>query len=295
LKEKILRAIGDPNQRFEEDHLRLLRAVRFAARFALTIEPSTAAAIKVHAHQLKLISPERIADELRLILAKPEDTLAWHAIRVEFPQIAEVIFRFADSTPAQCPIPAAPNIVDALPTLENPFGVWMAAMSLEWRMWREEPRDLRELLSAANIRRMVRALRQSLRISNDEADVMHNSLEGVAILVRPAPLPVAVAKRFLARPTAMWSRHLLIALKCQVGAAVVDEIQAMLDRTAQTDFAPPPLITGDELISHGLKPGPMFKRILHDVYDAQLEARISTKEQAQEMALKLAREAEGGH
>src|SRR5205814_543559 len=58
LKNKVLRAIGEPNHRFEEDHLRLLRAVRFAARFGLTIEPATAEAIKRHAEQLKRISPE---------------------------------------------------------------------------------------------------------------------------------------------------------------------------------------------------------------------------------------------
>src|SRR4051812_30998530 len=69
LKNKILRAIGEPNLRFEEDHLRLLRAVRFAARFDLSIDPTTTAAIKAHADNLKRISPERIADELRRMFA----------------------------------------------------------------------------------------------------------------------------------------------------------------------------------------------------------------------------------
>src|SRR5437667_7238524 len=68
LKAKVLRAIGEPNHRFEEDHLRLLRAVRFASRFSLTIQPATAGAIASHAPSLTRISPERVGEELRLML-----------------------------------------------------------------------------------------------------------------------------------------------------------------------------------------------------------------------------------
>src|SRR5437763_2390306 len=71
LKNKVLRAIGEPNHRFEEDHLRLLRAVRFAARFGLQVDAATADAIQSHAAQLKRISPERICEELRLMLGAP--------------------------------------------------------------------------------------------------------------------------------------------------------------------------------------------------------------------------------
>src|ERR1700722_18412178 len=77
LTAKVLRAIGNPDQRFAEDHLRLLRAVRFASRFALQIEPTTAAAIAAHAHQLPGISPERLADEVRRMLAGPTKNIAW--------------------------------------------------------------------------------------------------------------------------------------------------------------------------------------------------------------------------
>src|SRR5882724_7855964 len=68
LRAGVIRAIGNATERFEEDSLRLLRAVRFAARLGFEIEPGTAAAIKAHAPQLKRISPERIADELRVML-----------------------------------------------------------------------------------------------------------------------------------------------------------------------------------------------------------------------------------
>src|SRR5277367_3587141 len=77
LSAKILRAIGNPDQRFAEDHLRFLRAVRFAARFALQIDPATTAAISAHAHQLPRISPERLADELRRMLIPATKNIAW--------------------------------------------------------------------------------------------------------------------------------------------------------------------------------------------------------------------------
>jgi poly(A) polymerase len=101
---------------------------------------------------------------------------------------------------------------------------------------------------------------------------------------------VAMLKRFLARPTASLSRELLAALP---GEVVAEEYRAALQRRLaeleQTDYAPPPLVTGDDLTAAGLKPGPVFKRVLDAVYDAQLEDRVRTKAEALAMALGLAR------
>ena len=72
LRNRVLRAIGDPAARFREDKLRLLRAVRFAARFDLTIEPATRAAIVAMAPQIVVVSAERIAQELRRMLVHDE-------------------------------------------------------------------------------------------------------------------------------------------------------------------------------------------------------------------------------
>src|SRR5688572_25076472 len=71
LERRIIRAIGNPDERFAEDHLRVLRAVRFAARFGFDIEPATASAVQSHARHLPRISPERVAEELRLMLTPP--------------------------------------------------------------------------------------------------------------------------------------------------------------------------------------------------------------------------------
>ena len=68
----------------------------------------------------------------------------------------------------------------------------------------------------------------------------------------------------------------------------IDPLEQRLDELSRRDFAPPPLITGDDLVAAGLSPGKLFKRILDDVYDAQLEDRVTTKPAALEMALRIA-------
>jgi len=69
----------------------------------------------------------------------------------------------------------------------------------------------------------------------------------------------------------------------------IADLERDLQQLEKTEFAPTPLITGDDLTAHGLQPGPLFKRILTDVYDAQLEGRITTRDQAISCALSIAR------
>jgi hypothetical protein len=115
---------------------------------------------------------------------------------------------------------------------------------------------------------------------------MEGTLYGVGHLVRePAPR-VAALKRFLARPTAAHSRSLFAALPAE-WVPHRAELEARLAELEKTDFAPPPLITGDDLKAAGLAPGPAFKRALDEAYDAQLEGRATTKEQALALALAL--------
>ena len=291
LENKVLRAIGDPDKRFEEDHLRLLRAVRFAARFDLNIEPRTSAAIRTHAAHLKRISPERIADELRKTFAGPHGEWAWYALRDEYRGLGEAIFRFAGPPPALPTGEPDPGVFrahddDGTPW---PFGLCLAAAALEWGMLQSGSWDVAKLLEPRAVQQTVRALRQSLRISNDEAKDLEDSLVGLAYLLREDPPTVVTLKRFLARPTAPLSRRLLGPLGCQLGPARVERLQRALAETDRSDYAPPPLITGDDLMAARLAPGPVFKRVLDAVYDAQLEGRVTTREEALRLALELGR------
>jgi poly(A) polymerase len=274
----LVRAIGNPSERFDEDSLRLLRAVRFAARLGFAIEPATAAAIIAHAQQLKRITPERIAEELRHMLMAATRSVAWQLL-VDL-SVAPEIFRFLPSaTPPRSG--RIPSLFQHLsPGTPIPFGLALAAAFVSYR-----PSDPETLFAPQSVRSATRAMRQALRISNEESNDFAGTLEGIQRLLTSEPTEVAL-KRFLARPTASLTRQLLKALAAAnlAPAARAAELESELSRLAQTDFAPPPLLTGDHLTAMGLIPGPQFKRILDAVYDAQLAGTIATHEQAIHLA-----------
>src|SRR5215212_10163592 len=120
-----LRAIGDPSSRFAEDHLRLLRAVRFAARFGLEIAPSTAMAIEQHANLLKGISPERIAEELRLMLTASTRGTAWMLLW-KF-RLIHVVMRFLPLGEGVALSPSRSIFLATAPGAEISFGLALAA------------------------------------------------------------------------------------------------------------------------------------------------------------------------
>jgi tRNA nucleotidyltransferase/poly(A) polymerase len=286
LKNKVLRAIGDADARFAEDHLRLLRAIRFAARFGLTIDSATDEAIARNAPHLVRISPERIAGELRTTLTPPTRASAWQTMRRY--ALDGVIFRFLRSpTPSAHPEVAggrAAFFERVSPGTHIPFGLALAAAAVDHVLVRlKNLADWPDL----SVRQTVRAVRQSLRISNEEAEEMEGALYGVEQLLRDANPRVATLKRFLARPTALLSRALLAALPAEL-APRRDDQERRLAELEKTDYAPPPLITGDDLTGAGLTPGPVFKQVLDEVYDAQLEGRVTTKDEALRLALAIA-------
>jgi poly(A) polymerase len=292
LKAKVLRAIGDPNHRFEEDHLRMLRAVRFAARFELQIEPMTAEAIRRHAEQLKRISPERIAEELRLMLTPPTRVAAWEMLW-RF-GLLQVVFRQmgprVDWPPYEDQGTRAlfPQLAPGAPIT---FGLVLAGLAVCYLRNAPALPSERVLLSPPDIRRMVQACRVMLKISNDEADAMSGAMD-VGHLLQDEPPRLAQLKRFLARPSSSDARRLLEALQ-RASTDLAPRIQWLGEQFAKLDsidYAPRPLVTGDDLTALGLDPGPLFKRVLNEVYDAQLEDRVKTKDEAIELAMKLAKE-----
>jgi poly(A) polymerase len=275
LQTKTLRAIGDPNERFAEDHLRLLRAVRFAARFGLTIEAKTDHAIRQHVQHLPRISPERIAEELRLMLA-PAATRA-HAYRLlrEYGMI-EVVLRFL---PPEWVRPSGLFLSVEEPSLQ--FGTALAALVLDARAGR--------LLSVADVKKACAALRQSLKISNEETDALEGALT-FAHLLGETSKSVATMKRFLALPHSEGAMLMMETLyRFGLMRERIEPTLNALRELQKTDVAPPPLVTGDDLTAAGLMPGKTFKVALDAAYDAQLEGRATTKEQAMEIALQIAR------
>jgi poly(A) polymerase len=164
----------------------------------------------------------------------------------------------------------------------------MAAAALQWFWW-AAPRglDIRHCFEKKTVTRLVQAIRKALRLSNEECEGVEHTLAGIAPLVSDGSVALATLKRFLARPTSGASRLLMAAL-AESGELDEPRTEALLADLAEiekTDYAPPPLITGDDLTVAGLSPGPVFKRMLDTAYDAQLEGRVTTRQEAMAVAM----------
>jgi poly(A) polymerase len=292
LASKTLRAIGNPAARFEEDHLRLLRAVRFAARFDLTVDPATAAAIRQHASELTRISPERVGDEIRRMFTPPTRTAAWRHLGDL--QLLPVIFRFFQESSIWPPSAEGYHLALFQKLTSDQaitFGLALAALVLDFRVNTRNRPALASLLSTDEIRRSVQLCRKSLKISNEESEAMAGALDILPLLLEPQPT-VAVMKRFLARPTSTDARHLLATIESEFPERI-HWLRDQFTALQQTDCAPPPYVTGDDLTAAGLSPGPVFKRVLDAVYDAQLEGRVAAKDSAFKLAMHLANNESG--
>ncbi|HEY7089366.1 MAG TPA: CCA tRNA nucleotidyltransferase [Tepidisphaeraceae bacterium] len=286
LKKHRIRAIGIPAERFAEDFLRLLRAVRFAARFDFEIDPSTFDAIKQNAPKLAQISPERIAEELRAMLVPPTRTRA--ARQLVASGLLAVIMRFMPETTA-----AGQERCGVLKMMSPPhnqgsisFGAALAAICLDYRIVATGKLMIPHFTSSQESQRVARALRQALKLSNEEVDQLTGVLTVRPLLQDPS---VATMKRFLAEPTSTEACLLLEALaRCDIMNMRISDVMGRLrEIQARGPVAPEPLLTGDHLVAAGWTPGPAFKRVLDQVYDAQLEDRIKTKPEALALAEQL--------
>jgi poly(A) polymerase len=263
LEAGVIRAIGDPEARLREDALRMLRAVRFAARFEFAIEGGTGEAIRAAAGDLRGVSRERIGQELKWMLSHPNRAVAaW-----------ELQYLGLDGAVLEEPcLTAAPRRLGRL-AADAPYATALAAWLLDRA---DEAPDLIE-----HARRWSR----SLLLSNADRDALCRTLEIHQALTGPWPqLGVAGQKRLAARPD---FEQALAVLKAGDNQAFVD-VRRQVETLARTQIAPPPLISGEDLIGLGLTPGPLFKRVLDSVYDAQLEGSLGEKAEALRLAKAIA-------
>jgi poly(A) polymerase len=273
LRARLLRAVGDPAKRLAEDHLRGLRAARLAARLALTIDLATAEAIRTHAAELRGVSRERVGDEIRRMLRHPSRTAAAvliHDLGLEDP----VFLTPPDMTPGKLG-KEGPRHLAALST-DASTGAALAAWAL----------DLGYDVDEGTVSRLTGLWRRALCLANEERD----TLESVLRLVRTLrthwdDLSVAARKRLAAGDCFADAVALLEAEDLPRASAirhVADELAA-----SPGGLAPEPLVTGSDLVALGLPPGPAYKRVLDQVYDAQLEGWVRDKAEALELARRL--------
>ena len=272
LDARVLRAIGNPDRRFEEDYLRLMRAVRFAARFNLAFDPPTWEAVVRFAGRIGKATPERVGEELRKMLTHPTRGVAWELLWTSG-LLGECLRDLPERPPPEMPRdrPILAHVAGVGGTIG--VGLALAATAVEVRRGAGVPP--RRMFEPAEVRRVSAALRRGLRISNDEQAAVEGAMRLWPLLQDARP-GVARMKRFLAGDGSADARVLLAALAVEPPLRErVLWLGTRLDELSKEEVAPPPLVTGDDLIAAGLRPGPGFKRLLDAAYDEQLEGRIA--------------------
>ena len=280
---KILRAVGDPDARFQEDDLRILRAIRFAARFKFSIDPSTSEAIRRHARGLSGISRERVGEEIRKMLlnanrAGAARLLAQHGL--VGPCLGNLALPDKSLTHEDFPVLA--NIAST--SLGTILAAWLTDLELSVLprdMLNPRPRPDRSPQSAA-----AACLRESLCLSNQELQEFLGAIEGAAALAAQwEQLSLAHQKRFAQNQWFANGLALLAASQPPAAAAIAERLTEL--EASPGGISPVPLISGDDLAEIGQVPGPKFKVILEKVYDAQLSGLIATREQGLELVRQL--------
>jgi poly(A) polymerase len=301
LKAGIIRAIGDAQARFTEDGLRLLRAVRFAARIGFTIEPATDAALRDCAHLLDRISPERIRDEFSKILTSPrrragvEHLVETDLIRHFMPEVLPMVG--CEQPPEWHPegdVFTHTMIMLGMLAPDAPIELCLAVLlhDIAKPPCRSIDPDGRirfnghDALGAQMAETILRRLRYPNHVIDDAVTMVSRHMQFMNV----QKMRVAKLKRFMAEPT--FDRELeLHRVDCASSNGFTDNYEFLQAREAEfaaEPLIPPPLVTGKDLIKLGLQPGPRFREILEAVQNEQLEGRILERDDALELLRNLA-------
>ena len=294
LKAKIIRAIGDPRIRFAEDKLRMLRAVRFAARFEYVIEPATFAAVQQLARQIHQVSRERVRDELTRMLIEGHARRAFELLD-ESHLLPELLPEIAAMKGVEQPPEFHPegdvyvHTLLLLEKLPHPCPVTLAWGALLHDVgkpptFRRAPDRIRFDDHVDVGVKMAEAICRRLRFSNDETKRILALVDNHMRFGDVERMKDSTFKKFIRLPH--FDQHLeLHRLDCESShrsLRLYDFTREKMAELPPESVRPNPLIGGDDLIALGYEPGPLFKEILGAVEDGQLDGRLRTKQEAME-------------
>ena len=294
LESKIIRAIGDPERRFAEDKLRMLRALRFAARFGYSIEPSTWAAIQKLAPEIHIVSRERVRDELTKMLTEGHARDAFllldasGLLREILPEIS------AMKGVAQPPQfhPEGDVFVHTLLLLENlphpcpPTLAWGGLLHDVGKpaTFRVAPDRIRFDGHVDVGVKMAEEICRRLRLSGDDIQQVSALVDHHMRFGQATHMSESTLKKFLRLPH--FDEHLALhradCLASHGGLDSYEFVQKKLSEIPPEKMRPPRLVSGEDLISAGYSPGPEFRKILDAVENAQLEGDLSSRQAAME-------------
>lgn len=297
LAARIIRAIGEPDARFQEDHLRLLRAVRFAARFGFAIDPCTFAAMKRHHALVRRVSAERVRDELARILTEGGARYGFELLDT-CGLLAEILPEVAAMKGVAQPPEYHPEgdvwthtlmLLEQLdhPTLTLALGALLHDVGKP-ATFRVADRIRFDGHVEAGVE-MACAILNRLRFSRDVI-VQVEALVANHMKFKDVPkMKESTLKRFLRMPE--FGEHLeLHRLDVMASNRRLDSYKLVKQKLAEfpdEHLKPPRLLTGADLVAAGYPPGPRFSHILAAVEDAQLEGRIHTAGEALEMVREM--------
>jgi poly(A) polymerase len=294
LKAGVIRTIGDPEQRFGEDKLRMLRAVRFAARFEYTIDPATFAAMQELAQQIQVVSRERVRDELTRMLTEGHARRAFllldesGLLKPVLPEIS--VMKGVEQPPEFHPEgDVFVHTLLLLDNLPNPCPLTLAWGALLHDVgkpptFRVAPDRIRFDGHVEVGVKMAEEICRRLRFSNSETEQILALVDNHMRFGHATRMKGSTLKRFLRMPA--FEEHLALhradCLASHRNLVTYEFIQQKRAEIPAEKMRPSPLVTGDDLITEGHLPGPRFREILSAVEDEQLEGRLPSREAALE-------------
>jgi poly(A) polymerase len=298
LRAGIVRAIGDSERRFAEDKLRMLRAVRFAARFDYTIETATMNAIRKFSPQIDQVSCERIREELTKMLTEGRAKRAFELLdatgllKEVLPEIAAM--KGVEQSPQHHPegdvFVHTLLLLDKLPTGVSKTLAWGALLHDVGKppTFRIAPDRIRFDGHVHVGAKMAAEILRRLRFSNYETGQILALVDNHMRFADVQRMNQSTLKKFLRLPA--FEEHLELhrmdCLSSHGHLGSYNYSQEQLRSMSPQEMRPEPLVSGRDLIEAGYDPGPRFKEILSAVEDAQLEGRLGSHETAMEFVLR---------
>jgi poly(A) polymerase len=293
LEAKLIRAIGDPEQRFQEDRLRMLRTVRFATVLGYEIDPHTWEALLAKAATIKDISAERIREELVRIFLSPHRVRGWDLLdasgllRAILPEV-EAMKGCAQPEqfhPEGDVFKHTRLMLSLLPeTVSIPlvFAVLFHDVAKPATASVDETGRIRFNAHDRIGAEMTERIMEGLRFSRAEIDATIEMVRQHMVFKDVPNMRVAKLKRFMARPT--FNEELeLHRVDCEGSHGMLDNYEFLKrkrEEFANEPIIPPPLVRGDDLIALGFRPGPQFGEILEAVETRQLEGLLRDRAEA---------------
>ncbi|HUS18906.1 MAG TPA: CCA tRNA nucleotidyltransferase [Terriglobales bacterium] len=293
----IVRTIGVPTRRIQEDKLRMLRAVRFAARFEYQIAPETMAAIQSLAQDISQVSRERVRDELTKMLTEGKARRAFELLD-ESELLPEVLPQVAKYKGVEQPPQFHPEgdvwthtlmMLENLPAGTSPTLAWSVLLHDVGKppTFRRAPDRIRFDNHADIGAKMAEEIGRNLRMSNLEIEQISGIVAQHMKFPELPKMRQSTLKRFLRQPG--FEEHLeMHRLDCMAShgdLSLYEFAKQKLSDIPEEQIRPQPLVTGNDLIAAGYAPGPRFKNMLAEIEDAQLEGAVRTRDEAMQFVL----------